>query len=195
MQKSISEESNGKINVTTDATALPTNIVIDAGSVRVMPVQRQILALARIKGELEARGYKNVEEKLKIAVFSTYDATVKKITGVTAFTTRVDSSGNEIGGTATSHTLASLVSSIFVDFADGVRNSTLSDNPITNFLHSMFSSNKDATRENLESTGVVRVDDGIVPASLGSTAGEILKEAITLPIKAIGNFFKSIFGL
>ncbi len=195
LQESIREVTDGKVQVFTSAVSIPLNSGAELTNIRIMPVPQQLLVLARLKGELEARGHRNVDEAVRTAIFNTYDSTAKKVAGITAFTVRIDEDGNPVGSTRTSFSIASLVSGIFVDMASVVEESRLSKNPIASFLGSIFGSKPVLKGQD---GNVYRIKDAREqvqePQTIGAAAAELIVEAVTMPFKIVGDLLKGFFG-
>ncbi len=194
LQREIEVASDGKIDISTRASDFPINVGVGAQDVRIMPAQQQMLVLARIKGEMAARGHGNITAQIRTAIFNSYDSTAKKVAGVVAFTTRIDEAGNQIGSAKVTFSLGTLVTELFATFV-GTSNDSLANGTLTKFFGSFFRSSTPQQDGN-----VYRVqDDSVVgdytsePRTFGEAAAKIVGKVIAAPFKVIGSVFGGLF--
>ncbi len=153
LQKSVEDASMGKINITTSAKFLPVDASLELELMRIMPIPQQMLTLAHIRGEMEARGYENIEEELRSVIFNTYDSMAKKVTGIVAFTVRIDEDGNEIGNVKTTFSLGTLITELFATFASAT--DTKSD--LRNFFRKFFGTSVTSSDEVQQNGNMYRI--------------------------------------
>lgn len=193
LQKAIRDGSEDKIEVATAGSSFPLDTNIDTSSVRIMPIAQQVLTLARIKGEMEARGHENIDEALRVAIFNTYDSTAKKITGVTAFTVRVDEDGNKVSKRKVTFSLGTLVREMFAEHASAQEPTTFTNNPITRLIGSLFTV-ESPVKEDLQNSNVHRIKLGDdvekTQQSIGGTALDMIVSAVAAPFKFVASLFK-----
>jgi hypothetical protein len=176
LEKQIFEISRGAVVVTSRGSALPVSVVTDPSTVRIMPINQQVLTLTHIKKTLIERGAPNVDYIMRTALFNTYDTNLKKAAGLTAYTVRIDENGSPLGRPRTALRFSDLFADIFAEAGTLVSDAAQEvTNPVLQFIRG--------------------VAGGGVPQKAPQQSGlQALGEIITAPLKLVGNMISSFFG-